>query len=391
MQDENNIEFNKKSKHKNSSLSQDKIYFFRTSLFTEKSKSLIQRMNSCSKKIIKSNVQNDFITPKINQENLATFREKNEKIFLLDNKNKSKKIEEQINNIKINIKKDIVEDNYSDNKNNSNNNKNCDKNNTDKKEESINKIKDINNKNDDNNDRIKHDNIKNNDLKLSNIKHNNINKSANNIIEINRNNNIVQMKSDNKSRTENKKGNNINNKKIFLKQKIESKEVAGIKRCKLFSLSNAVNKNNKINNKCLVGNNIGKSQFIANILFPNANNKTKNLIQKKEKEISNDNYKIKYKLKSKKASLKEKDNKNFVSFKFLCDNNTMKKEFKYIPKQNNIQSFSVFDDNYHISRYKLGNYLVKRNNNRYHNKNVVSEDKINIKLKIQGMHKKNKI
>ena len=388
MQDENNIEFIKKNKHKNPSLSQDKIYFFRTSLFTEKSKSLIQRMNSCSKKIIKNNVQNDFITPKINQENIATFREKNEKIFLLDNKNKSKKIEEQINNIKINIKKDIVEDNYSDNKSNSNNNQSCDKNNIEKKEESINKIKDINNKNNDNNDIIKHDNIKNNDLKLSNSKHNNINKSANNIIEINRNNNIVQMKSDNKSRTENKKGNNINNKKIFLKQKIESKEVAGIKRCKLFSLSNAVNKNNKINNKFLVGNNIGKSQFIANILFPNANNKTKNLIQKKGKEISNDNYKIKYKLKSKKASLKEKDNKNFVSFKFLCDNNTMKKEFKYIPKQNNIQSFSVFDDNYHISRYKLGNYLVKRNNNRYHNKNVVSEDKIKIKLNIQGMHKK---
>ena len=93
----NDIKFNKIYYHNNSSLNKDKIYFFRTSLFTEKSKNFIQKMNSCHKKISKNNEFNGIITPEIKGDSRISFhkqKESNDKQISLEDKNKIKKINE---------------------------------------------------------------------------------------------------------------------------------------------------------------------------------------------------------------------------------------------------------------------------------------------------------
>jgi len=334
-QSQNNIELNKKINQKKTSLSQDKIYFFRTSLFTEKSKNIVKKMNSCQKKKIKSPI----IPQQINPESRTSFA-------LKSNNNKDNNgTSEENNNSNIKNKNEEI---------------NVNNNNISKKDVKINSI----------------NNVNFNDNKNINCSKKDISrKTSNHLINIINNNNN-EKKNSIKSKTEDKKDNfNIEN-----CQKINYKNINGIQKCRLFnSLSNLINDINKDNrNKSILRNYIGHSQSIINTRLPNANSKQKNLSQKKQLKLIDNN--IKYKLKTKKVSNKDNNNKNIVTIKSIYDNNTMKKELKYckpLSKHSKIQS--IFDENYHISRYKLGNYLAKRNN-RY-NINEVSEDKINIKYK----------
>ena len=359
----NDIEFSKKNKHKLSSLNKDKIYFFKTSLFTEKSKNIILRINSCHDIKNKKNEPIEKKVPKLSTDSKASIHQKKEqnlKIFLLEDKNRIQKIDE----------------------------KNHDENNS---------IKHIQNNNNDSNDKVKKDkdslvSIKKNsntkdDKSLNTEKQSTSKTDLININAANKNYNC-QLKCDIKSKTENKKENNINNE---INQQINYRIVNNIQKCKLFQpLSNAI----EIINRNFLGDYIAKSQRIIDVQLPKTNKKPMHLTQKKEFKLSNHNKKIKYKLNSIKNLNKEDDNNNkIISFKSIYNNNTMKKEkklYKSISKLCNIQSFSIFDENYHISRYKLGNYMAKKNN-RYHNKNLISEDKICIKKYIQKNNDKNNI
>ena len=327
----NKYEINKKIQHKSMSLSQDKIYYFRTSLFTEKSKNIILKMNLSHKKSTKANETSRIVVSKLNKEFKSPIRKISEKIYISDNK------------IKIN--------------------------NNDEKNQGNANI-DINNKENNDNNNKENQPIKNNNkVKVANNSPNNKNN-----ITINKNNDIIQIKS-NKSKTQDKKDINTNNQ---TKQNINNKIINDIKKCKLFE-SLPVGMNNQ--NKSVIGNDIARNQSVANAYLANAASKQKDISQKKQFKICEYNNKIKYRLKSKKNNIKKIENKNMISFKSLNENTTLKKELKYlksITKHSKIQSFSIFDDNYYISRYKLGNYYAKRNN-RYNNKNAISEDKINIK------------
>ena len=326
----NKYEINKKIQHKSMSLSQDKIYYFRTSLFTEKSKNIILKMNLSHKKPTKANETSRIVVSKLNKEFKSPIRKISEKIYISDNK------------IKIN--------------------------NNDEKNQGNANI-DINNKENNDNNNKENQPIKNdNKVKVAKNSPNNKNN-----ITINKNNDIIQIKS-NKSKTQDKKDINTNNR---TKQNINNKIINDIKKCKLFE-SLPVGMNNQ--NKSVIGNDIARNQSVANAYLANAASKQKDISQKKQFKICEYNNKIKYRLKSKKNKI---ENKNIISFKSLNENTTLKKELKYlksITKHSKIQSFSIFDDNYYISRYKLGNYYAKRNN-RYNNKNAISEDKININIK----------
>ena len=343
---------------KSMNLSQDKIYFFRTSLFTEKSKSIIQRMNLSNKYAIRANDAIQIIISKKKEESLSPLRRKSEKIYISDNKIKSEKTIE-IENEKIIDKFDNING------------------------KSINVI-DKSNKEKPTND---NQTIKNNNIKP-------VNKRSNkNIIIINaENNNKIQKKS-NQSKTEDKNINNIHNEKNY--QKIDNIIINEIKRCKLFdSSSNAINTNNI--SRSVIGNVIEKKlkqSVITNRYLADANSKTKQKLNQKEQiKICDYNSKIKYKLKVKDNDIKKKENNNIVSFKSINDNSTMKKDLKYIKpisKQTPFQSFSIFDENYYISKYILRHYYAKRNN-RYNHKNVISEDKKSLKKYIQiGTHVRN--
>lgn len=369
----------KKESRKNSNLSKDKIYFFRTSLFSEKSKNFIQRMNSSGKKLNKNNEVK--IIPKINKETRIAANEKNEgketnieksieKIVFREEKPKIQKREETPNNNKVD---NLVSHD--------------DKNDIKIKEKVDANSFIVNNKYNSNTDIISNINLLNNTIKQSNTS-----KSTSNLMNIDINNKYTcKLKTDNKSKTDNKKDNISNNENC---QKINYKIINNMKKSELFTpISNQIdNINRNVNNKSIVGNYIYNNQSIINNPLPSTNFKPVHLSQNKELKISEGNKKIKYKLKSIKNPTKGKYNNNninnnlAVSLKSICDNKTMKKEmnnYKSISKHCNIQSFSIFNDNYHISRYKLGKYLAKRNI-RYQNKNVLSEDKFDIKKFIKN-------
>ena len=104
--DKNNLETKTRFRKKNTAISPDKIYFFRTSLFTEKSKNFIQKLNSCEKnKTIfnSSMLTNDYVTPKINtlnQQIKNSIKLKKGKFYFFHNKNINKSdIEENQNSI----------------------------------------------------------------------------------------------------------------------------------------------------------------------------------------------------------------------------------------------------------------------------------------------------
>lgn len=385
----NEIEL-KKHSQKNISLDKDKIYFFRTSLFSEKSKNFIQRMNSSHKKLVKNNIA--IIAPKINQDqrqSRQSLHEKKEKVEKIAKK-LVEKVELPEEKPKIKKKEYNTIDNNNEKKDIS----------VDKKYINIKIRKDVNNKSV--NYRYNSSMNINNELSSIAKKQSNTSKSTNNLMNINTNNkNNCLVKIDNKSKTENKmkKENNINNENG---QKINYKIFENMKKCKLFSsitsqIDNINNINRNINSRSILGNYACKSKSIVNNPLPNTSLKPKQLSQKKDLKISYYNKKIiKYKLKSIKNPNKENNNISnnnlIVSPKSICDNNTMKKEMKYyksISKHSNIQSLSIFNENYHITRYKLWNYLGKKNN-KYRNKNRMSEDRIDQRKYMKnGMYQNN--
>ena len=109
--EKNNFESNAHIHKKTSSLSPNKIYFFRTSLFTEKSKNFIIKLNSCEKNketINSSNITNEVKTPKINtiiQPEKTTIRLKKGKIHFSQNKNVNKSDIDEKSNTNLKEKK----------------------------------------------------------------------------------------------------------------------------------------------------------------------------------------------------------------------------------------------------------------------------------------------
>ena len=285
----------KKESRKNSNLSKDKIYFFRTSLFSEKSKNFIQRMNSSGKKLNKNNEVK--IIPKINKETRIAANEKNEgketnieksieKIVFREEKPKIQKREETPNNNKVD---NLVSHD--------------DKNDIKIKEKVDANSFIVNNKYNSNTDIISNINLLNNTIKQSNTS-----KSTSNLMNIDINNKYTcKLKTDNKSKTDNKKDNISNNENC---QKINYKIINNMKKSELFTpISNQIdNINRNVNNKSIVGNYIYNNQSIINNPLPSTNFKPVHLSQNKELKISEGNKKIKYKLKSIKNPTKGKYN-----------------------------------------------------------------------------------
>ena len=348
---EPNIKVIYKLKNNHVNFSQDKIYFFRTSLFTEKSKDIIQKMNYSQKKINKNYVEKKEIeTPPIIQESKNIIKLKKEQKCVSEDKDKDKATDKEQNDSK-NITKNAINIfiNYNKNKNNYN--------------------------------------------QTNNTKNQIISKSYNSLASIRKciDNNIIVNKDKRQSenKTENKKEMQQNNESIYKK---DSKIINSIKRFKLLSSIN----NNIVNkNKSIIRNNIGENRsIILNSFLVNANTSTRKklLEQNKQVKILDFNNKTIYRLKSRINSKKKVENKNVVSFKNININNIQKELncFKTKTKHSKMESFSIFNENNYILRYKLGNYHAKRYN-RYDNKNSISENKKNVKKFIKNEILRNNI
>ena len=331
-----NNEFIKKINHRNINFSHDKIYSFRTSLFTEKSKNIIQKMSSSQKKNIKDSIGiNEKINPPIKQEPKTSIRIKSGKIYILENKGKTKK-------------------------------------------DAQNESKNLN-KNTANVDRNFNKNKKNN--KTYNGKNTIISKSYNTLVNISDNTekniiiNEVRKPNGSKNKTENKIERAQNNENI---QKKNIKIINDIKRCKLFSsIPNDIV--NRVRNLKGNFNSQNKSNIIISCLAnENTSTRKKLLEQKKQSKLHDNKNKTIYRFQSKNKSKKKVTNKKIVSFKYNINTNTHRELncLKKKPKHSKMQSFSIFNENYCISRYRLGNCYVKRND-RNKIKNSVSESKKN--------------
>lgn len=86
--------------HKKPSISQDKMYFFRTSLFTEKTKKFIQKFSKSNKKIEHKLSEIKSVDPKINNNIYSYLKTKNEKKYCIENKNVIQYKEKMKNNSK---------------------------------------------------------------------------------------------------------------------------------------------------------------------------------------------------------------------------------------------------------------------------------------------------
>ena len=341
--EKNNFESNAHIHKKTSSLSPNKIYFFRTSLFTEKSKNFIIKLNSCEKNketINSSNITNEVKTPKINtiiQPEKTTIRLKKGKINFSQNKNVNKSDIDEKSNTNLKEKKDL----------------------------SRNPI---------------------------------INKSSNDLINPN---NISHLQKGNKSMTmDNKESRNNQDKNKMMNLAI--KNLKKMKNEKIFApLNNIINTNN--NKQTIIVNYINQNHSIINLV--NANSRPKQLTKDKVPKIET-THKIKYRLKSQKGSSKKAENKNIISFGGFRNKNLQKdaKNLKAIDKNYNMKSSSILNENFYISRYKLGNYYAKKNNNnnnRYDNihgnlnvnnlkSSVTSNEKMNSKKRNQNsLYKRN--
>lgn len=249
--EKNNFESNAHIHKKTSSLSPNKIYFFRTSLFTEKSKNFIIKLNSCEKNketINSSNITNEVKTPKINtiiQPEKTTIRLKKGKIHFSQNKNVNKSDIDEKSNTNLKEKKDL----------------------------SRNPI---------------------------------INKSSNDLINPN---NISHLQKGNKSMTmDNKESRNNQDKNKMMNFAI--KNLKKMKNEKIFApLNNIINTNN--NKQTIIVNYINQNHSIINLV--NANSRPKQLTKDKVPKIET-THKIKYRLKSQKGSSKKAENKNIISF-----------------------------------------------------------------------------
>ena len=340
--EKNNFESNAHIHKKTSSLSPNKIYFFRTSLFTEKSKNFIIKLNSCEKNketINSSNITNEVKTPKINtiiQPEKTTIRLKKGKIHFSQNKNVNKSDIDEKSNTTLKEKKDL----------------------------SRNPI---------------------------------INKSSNDLINPN---NISRLQKGNKSMTmDNKESHNNQDKNKMVNFAI--KNLKKMKNEKIFApLNNIINANN--NKQTIIVNYINQNHSIINLV--NANSRPKQLTKDKVPKIET-THKIKYRLKSQKGSSKKAENKNIIYFGGFRNKNFQKdaKNLKAIDKNYNMKSSSILNENFYISRYKLGNYYAKKNNNnnRYGNihgnlnvnnikSSVASNEKMNSKKRNQNsLYKRN--
>ena len=324
---------------KNPSISPDKIYFFRTSLFTEKSKNFIIKLNSCEKNkqtFNSSNITDEVMTPKINT---------------------------IIQPVKTSIKIKKGKFNFSQHKN---------ANNSDVKENPNSSLKEKN------------------DFSRNPI----INKSSNDLINTNITNYISNLKKENKTMTMDKRE-SIHNEEKNKKENITIKNLKKMKKEKIFApLNNIINTNN--NKQIIMVNYLNQNHSIINIA--NANSKPKQLPKDKAPKIET-THKVKYRLKSKKGSSKKAESKNIISFGGIKNKNLQKemKNLKAININYNMKSSSLFDENFYISKYKLGNYYAKKNNNnRYGNINnnfnaqnnvknsVINNEKINSKRKNQN-------
>lgn len=347
--DKNNLETKTRYRKKNTAISPDKIYFFRTSLFTEKSKNFIQKLNSCEKnKTIfnSSMLANEIVTPKINtlnQQIKNSIKLKKGKFYFFH---------------KNNINKSDIEENQ----------------NSSMKEKS--------------------------DFNRNTI----INKSSNDIINQNVVTNKVNIDNEIKIIAVNKKESNYSKDKPK-KVNIDIKNLKKMKKEKAYTpLNNILNANN--NKKTIVVNYINHNHSLLNLA--NAHSGQKQILTKDKGEKIGTVHKIRYRLKSQKSSNKNKnkESRNIISFGGLY-NQQFKNELKNLKSLNNhynIKSTSIHDDNYYFSRYKLGNYLAKKYNNRYGsitskfnantNKNVrhslATDEKINSKRKSRiCLYKKN--
>ena len=339
--EKNNFESNAHIHKKTSSLSPNKIYFFRTSLFTEKSKNFIIKLNSCEKNketINSSNITNEVKTPKINtiiQPEKTTIRLKKGKIHFSQNKNVNKSDIDEKSNTNLKEKKDL----------------------------SRNPI---------------------------------INKSSSDLINPN---NISHLQKGNKSMTmDNKESRNNQDKNKMMNFAI--KNLKKMNKEKIFApLNNIINANN--NKQTIIVNYINQNHSIINLV--NANSRPKQLTKDKVPKIET-THKIKYRLKSEKGSSKKAENKNIISFGGFRNKNLQKdaKNLKAIDKNYNMKSSSILNENFYISRYKLGNYYAKKvSNNRYGNihgnlnvnnikSSVASNEKMNSKKRNQnGLYKRN--
>ena len=339
--EKNNFESNAHIHKKTSSLSPNKIYFFRTSLFTEKSKNFIIKLNSCEKNketINSSNITNEVKTPKINtiiQPEKTTIRLKKGKIHFSQNKNVNKSDIDEKSNTNLKEKKDL----------------------------SRNPI---------------------------------INKSSSDLINPN---NISHLQKGNKSMTmDNKESRNNQDKNKMMNFAI--KNLKKMKNEKIFApLNNIINTNN--NKQTIIVNYINQNHSIINLV--NANSRPKQLTKDKVPKIET-THKIKYRLKSQKGSSKKAENKNIISFGGFRNKNLQKdaKNLKAIDKNYNMKSSSILNENFYISKYKLGNYYAKKvSNNRYGNihgnlnvnnikSSVASNEKMNSKKRNQNsLYKRN--
>ena len=341
--EKNDVASNTHFQRKNPSLSPNKIYFFRTSLFTEKTKNFIVKLNSCEKHketFNSSNIINEVKTPKINtiiQPEKTSIKLKKGKFHFSQNKSVNKSDIEEKATTNLKEKKDL----------------------------SRNTI---------------------------------INKSSNDLINVNNANNISHLHKGNKSMTMDKKESNNDqdkNKKVNL----AIKNLKKMKNEKIFApLNNIINTNN--NKQTIIVNYINQNHSIINLV--NANSRQKALTKDKVPKIET-THKVKYRLKSQKGSSKKAENKNLISFGGFNNKNLQKemKNLKAIDKNYNIKPSSILHENFYISRYKLGNYYAKKNNNRYANihgnfnvnnikSTVTSNERLNSKKRNQNsLYKKN--
>ena len=319
---------------KSTNVSKEKIYYFRTSLFTDKSKNMIQKMNSSQIKICKDiNEKKEKISSSIRPECRTSYK-KSQITYILEKKNENGEIIKSKENTQITANVANL------------------------------------------------DNKRKNDNKVDEDINQRLRKSYKNLMKVNFNiGNNTEIKKCQNDQKENYQKNNY-------------KVISDIKKCKLFSTFNNIiindknNKNNKNNNSIASNNQFGQNLSKMNDKIFNSNTKKKESNQKKELKISDYNKKTIYRLKSRKSIKKNKKNINAISYKSINfnDNNIKKdkKEIKSITKYCKIPAISIFDDSCYISKYKLGNYIVRRKNNRYDNSNVIGDDKINIKKFIKS-------
>jgi hypothetical protein len=319
--------------YKSTNISKEKIYYFRTSLFTEKSKKIIQKMNYSQSKLSKDIYDKKELNTSPITPGCRTSFKKSEKIFIFGNNN------ENIEKIKTIKNNHFVAYLYKKGKND-----------------------------------------------------NRVDVDANQ--KLRKSSNLINVNFNNDNNTEIKKSQNKIREKELNKEDDQKKNyiiVSDIKKCKLFSniKNNNVVINNKNNKKNASNKYNGQNQSKFNKSIINTIIKKEVSNQNKQIKVSDYNKKTKCRLKSRKSMKKKKENVNAISYKSINinNNNNIKKELKeikFISKYSKILPISIFDKRYYASKSKLGNYNTERKNDRYGSKNAIRNDKKNRRKFIQS-------